>query len=501
MLQHLPVLPLLIPLLAGILLLMPPIATTLRRQQWVGTLFALLQLSAAASLLWHVDQHGTLVYAMGGWQPPFGIILVADRMATLLSVLTAILLLCVQLFSSAGEDQQGKFLHPLLMFQALGIQGAFLTGDLFNLFVFFEVLLIASYALLIHGGGAQKTLANVHYVTLNLAGSALFLFALGIMYGTFGTLNMADMQQKAALINPNDVRLANAGAMLLLVVFGLKSAMMPLHFWMPRAYSAAPAPVAALFAIMTKVGIYSLWRVHCGIFGDNAGDLSNIAQPWLWPLAWLTVVIGIIATLASKTLRELTANLVIISVGSLLLMVALNTREATASGLYYLVHSTLATALMFLVAGLIIGQRGKAEDRFVQARPVVQPALLGALFFLAALALIGMPPISGFIGKALMLKAALAGGQAGWIWPPILLASLAALLMLSRSGGTLFWRARGDHSDGKRVQPTQIAAVAILVITLPTMVIFAGWITEYAQLAASEMTRGVDLSLLGGDDA
>ena len=117
------------------------------------------------------------------------------------------------------------------------------------------------------------------------------------------------------------------------------------------------------------------------------------------------------------------------------------------------------------------------------------------------MALIGMPPISGFIGKALMLKAALAGGQAGWIWPPILLASLAALLMLSRSGGTLFWRARGDHSDGKRVQPTQIAAVAILVITLPTMVIFAGWITEYAQLAASEMTRGVDLSLLGGDDA
>ncbi|HBO94760.1 MAG TPA: monovalent cation/H+ antiporter subunit D, partial [Gammaproteobacteria bacterium] len=184
------------------------------------------------------------------------------------------------------------------------------------------------------------TLANVHYVTLNLAGSALFLFALGIMYGTFGTLNMADMQQKAALINPNDVRLANAGAMLLLVVFGLKSAMLPLHFWMPRAYSAAPAPVAALFAIMTKVGIYSLWRVHCGIFGDNAGDLANIAQPWLWPLAWLTVVIGIIATLASKTLRELTANLVIISVGSLLLMVALNTREATASGLYYLVHST-----------------------------------------------------------------------------------------------------------------------------------------------------------------
>ncbi|MYM63142.1 monovalent cation/H+ antiporter subunit D [Pseudomaricurvus sp. HS19] len=501
MLQHLPVLPLLIPLLGGILLLLPPLADDRNRQRIMGTVLALLQLIVAVYLLWTVHQHGSRVYAMGDWQPPFGILLVADRLATLLLVLTAILLLCVQLFSSAGEDEKGKFFHPLLMFQTLGIQGAFLTGDLFNLFVFFEVLLIASYALLIHGGGAQKTLANVHYVSLNLAGSALFLFALGIMYGTFGTLNMADMQQKAAQIHSDDMRLASVGAMLLLVVFGLKSAMMPLHFWMPRAYAVAPAPVAALFAIMTKVGIYSLWRVHSGIFGDNAGELANIAQPWLWPLAWLTVVIGIIATLASQTLRELTANLVIISVGSLLLMVALNTPEATASGLYYLVHSTLATALMFLVAGLIVEQRGKAEDRFVQARPLAQPVLLGALFFMAALALIGMPPVSGFIGKALMLKAALAGNQAAWVWPPILLASLAALVMLSRSGGTLFWRARGDHPDDTRAHPAQLAAVILLAIIFPVMVVFAGWITDFAQLAAAEMQQGMVLNLPGGDDA
>ncbi|MGB3623964.1 MAG: monovalent cation/H+ antiporter subunit D [Ketobacter sp.] len=503
MLQHLPVLPLLIPLLAGVLMLMPPIAGTLQRQRVFGTLAALLQLLATITLLWQVNQHGPIVYAMGEWQPPFGIVLVADRLATLMSVLTALLLLCVQLFSCAGEDQKGKFLHPLLMFQALGIQGAFLTGDLFNLFVFFEVLLIASYALLIHGGGPQKTLANVHYVTLNLAGSALFLFALGIMYGTFGTLNMADMQLRAAHIVKSDVQLAESGAMLLLVVFGLKSAMMPLHFWMPKAYSVAPAPVAALFAIMTKVGIYSLWRVHSTIFGDGAGELANIAQPWLWPLAWLTIVIGIIATLASKTLRELTANMVIVSVGSLLLMVTLNTREATASALYYLIHSTLATALMFLVAGLIVSQRGKAEDRFVQARPVAQPALLGLLFMLAALALIGMPPISGFIGKALMLKAALASHQAGWIWPPILLASLAALLMLARSGSTLFWRTRGENAGEVKVHPAQLTAVCLLVITLPLMVVFAGWITEYTQAAAQDMTRSlsVPLRIPGDTDA
>lgn len=502
MLQHLPVLPLLIPLLGGILLLLPPIANTLPRQRVFGSAIALLLVIVSCLLLWRVDQQGTVMYAMGGWQPPFGIVLVADRIAALMVVLTASLLFCVQLFSCADEDNKGKFLHPLLMFQVLGIQGAFLTGDIFNLFVFFEVLLIASYALLIHGGGPQKTLANVHYVILNLAGSALFLFALGILYGTFGTLNMADMQQRAAHIAANDVQLAKAGAMLLLVVFGLKSAMLPLHFWLPRAYAAAPAPVAALFAIMTKVGIYSLWRVHGSIFGDQAGELANIAQPWLWPLAWLTVIVGITGSLASKTLRELTANLVIVSVGSLMLMVAVNTQDAIVAGLYYLIHSTVATALMFLLAGLILQQRGKAEDRFVQSRAVGQPALLGGLFFLAALALIGMPPISGFIGKALMLKAALGAEQAGWIWPPILVGSLAALIMLSRAGGTLFWRSRGEHGDVQPVHPAQLTAVLLLVITLPTMVAFAGHITEYAQLAADDMLRGITLSTgKGGHDA
>lgn len=499
MLPHLPVLPLLIPLLGGILLLMPPITNTLQRQRVAGAALALLELVVTVMLLLQVNQHGTQVYAMGDWQPPFGILLVADRLSTLLLVLTSFLALSVQLFSTAGEDNQGKFMHPLLMFQLLGIQGAFLTGDLFNLFVFFEILLIASYALLIHGGGTQKTAANVHYVTLNLAGSALFLFALGIMYGTFGTLNMADMQQKAAHIDENDVQLAKSGAMLLLVVFGLKSAMMPLHFWLPKAYSVAPAPVAALFAIMTKIGVYSLWRVHGGIFGDNAGELANIAQPWLWPLSWLTLVAGIIATLASQTLRALTANLVVVSVGSLLLMVAMDTEEATASALYYLVHSTLATALMFLVAGLIISQRGKAEDRFVQARPVAQPVLLGFLFVIAALALIGMPPLSGFVGKALMLKAALEGEQAAWIWPPVLLASLAALVMMSRTGGTLFWRARGENSIPLRVPAVQHVSVWMLVLMLPLMVIFGDWVTELTQGAAQDLYRGLNLQELKHD--
>lgn len=503
MMQHLSILPLLLPLLGGILLLLPPLVDSPQAQRLGGTLISLLTLSSACALLWQVHQHGTIVYALGEWAPPFGILLVADRMATLMLVLTAFLLLSVQLFSCAGDDTKGRFLHPLLQFQALGIQGSFLTGDIFNLFVFFEILLIASYALLIHGGGKHKTQASVHYVTLNLAGSALFLFALGIIYGTFGTLNMADMQQKAAQIPPADQNLARTAALLLLVVFGLKAAMLPLHFWLPRAYAAASTPVAALFAIMTKVGIYSLWRVHNGIFGADAGALANVAQAWLWPLAWLTLGIGIVATLASQTLRMLTANLIIVSVGSLLLMVALNTEQATMAGLYYLVHSTLAAALMFLLSGVIIQQRGKAEDRFVQARPVTQPKLLGGLFCLAALALIGMPPLSGFIGKSLLLQAALAADMAGWIWPPLLLASLAALLMLSRAGSTLFWRSRGSVHQTLHMHSMQHAGVWLLALALPLLVLCAGWLTEFLQLAARDMYQGIDLGKFttpaGGD--
>ncbi|MBE0483146.1 MAG: monovalent cation/H+ antiporter subunit D [Bacterioplanes sp.] len=493
MMLHLPILPLLIPLLSGILLLLPPFNQHDQRSRWFAIVSSAMMVVVSAYLLWTVDQSGALVYALGGWQPPFGIMLVADRMAVLLVLLTSVLLFCVLLYGSAGEDKKGRFFQSLVMFQVLGIQGAFLTGDIFNLFVFFEVLLIASYALLIHGGGKAKTLANLHYVSLNLVGSALFLFALGMIYGTFGTLNMADMQTKAAFISADDVVLAKSGALLLLVVFGLKSAMLPLHFWLPRAYAAAPAPIAALFAIMTKVGLYSLWRVHGAIFGEHAGDLALVAHDWLWPLAWLTLVVGIVATLASQTLRMLSANLVLVSVGGLLLMVALNTPLATAAGLYYVLHSTLASAALFLLAGMVVEQRGKAEDRFVPSRPVAQPVLLSGLFFVIALAMIGMPPLSGFIGKTAMLQAALQGNMAHWIWPPLLLASLAALVMLSRAGSTLFWRSKGDRPSSLKAHPLQVLSVTLLLLCLPLLVIFAGPIMAYCLAAAEDLYRGLNL--------
>lgn len=493
MLQHLPILPVVIPLLSGIIMLFGFLNDYYKRLRIFGTVMSAILVLVAATLLHHVHYHGPQVYALGGWEPPFGIALVADRLSVLMVLLTAILTLATQLYGSSGEDKQGRFYHPLIMFQIMGISGAFLTGDLFNLFVFFEVLLIASYALVIHGGGKQKTQANVHYVSLNLAGSALFLFALGILYGTFGTLNMADMQQKAASIRPEDIILAKTGGLLLLAVFGLKSAMLPLHFWLPKAYASAPISVAALFAIMTKVGLYSLWRVHNGVFGADAGELAYLIQPWLWPLALLTLTVGIIATLSSQTLRTLSANLVIVSVGSLLLMVALKTNLATAAGLYYLIHSTIAGAAMFLVAGMIINQRGKAEDRFVPSRPVGQPVLLSGLFFVCAIALIGMPPLSGFIGKAFMMKAALEAGEAAWVWPPILLASLASIIVLGRAGSTIFWRSKGDKPGPISSSKREISSVSLLLVVLGLMVVFGGWLSDYAAMATLDLYASIDL--------
>ncbi|MDX1269391.1 MAG: monovalent cation/H+ antiporter subunit D, partial [Oceanisphaera sp.] len=393
------------------------------------------------------------------------------------------------LYSLAGDDNRGKYFHSLMMYQLMGVNGAFLTGDIFNLFVFFEVLLIASYALLIHGGGKQKTQANVHYIVLNLVGSAFFLFALGMLYGTLGTLNMAQMSTRIAGLTPGASILAEAGALLLLVVFGLKAAMMPLHFWLPKAYASASAPVAAMFAIMTKVGIYSIFRVHTVVFGEQAGDLAYIAIPWIWPMALLTLVIGAVGVLAAPTLRTLVANLILISAGTLLVAVVLLNTQAVIGGLYYLVHTTLVTGALFLLADVIAQQRGQATDRFVVSRPMKQAPLLGLLFFIGAVTVAGLPPLSGFVGKALLLQAAQTATEMGWVWSTILLSSLAVIIALSRAGTNLFWHVSGNKTGTDNARPIQLIAIGFLLLASPALVIFGGPATDFAEAAALQMQQ------------
>ncbi len=483
--QHLSIFPILIPLLFGIIMLLPPISRDVHTQRIASIVGCAFLLASCVVLLYVINREGVQIYALGGWQAPFGIALIADKVSGLLVLLTAFLAFAVMLYAVAGQDKGGAYFHPLFMFQIMGINGAFLTGDIFNLFVFFEVLLIASYALLIHAGGKQKTQAALHYVILNLVGSSLFLFGLGILYGTLGTLNMADMAIKVGQLQGETATIAKTGALLLLVVFGLKAAMLPMHFWLPKTYASASAPVAALFAIMTKVGVYSIFRVYTVIFGENAGELANIATPWLWPLALLTIAIGSVGVFASPNLKTLSANLVIVSSGTLLACAAINSEAATSAALYYMIHSTLASAGLFLLADLMARQRGKAEDRFVRSRPFVQPKLMGFAFAILALTLVGMPPLSGFVGKIMILQATQSSTQTMWVWPLILVGSLIALIAFSRAGTTLFWRHNGNNSsEAEPAKPSEIASIALLLVMAPVLVIFGGVISEFTQQAA-----------------
>ena len=489
MMAHLPILPILIPMLGGLLMLLPPFAGIEKYQQRrvAALIVMLVQLAFSIILMLAVVQNGAIMYAVGDWQPPFGIILYADQLTAMLVVLTSFLGLGISLYSFAGSDRDGKYFHPLVQFQVLGICGAFLTNDLFNLFVFFEVLLIASYTLLIHGGGKQKTAANVHYVILNLIGSSLFLFALGTLYGVTGTLNIAHMAMRIPELSPSQALIAQAGGSLMLVVFGLKAAMIPLHFWLPQTYAAASAPVAALFAIMTKVGVYCIFRVYTVVFGEQAGELANMAQSWIWPLAILTIAIGTVGMLASTNLRMLVGNLVIISVGTLLIGFALRTPEASAAAFLYLIHSTLVTAALFLIADMLSQQRGRARDYFVVARKIKQQALLGVLFIVAAMAVAGLPPLSGFLGKLVILQSAINSEQRIWVWSAILISSLITIIALSRAGTTLFWRHGSGHDESTGVSKWQLGGSVLLLAASPLLAIFGANVIEYTNSAAAQL--------------
>ncbi|MEM9639452.1 MAG: proton-conducting transporter membrane subunit, partial [Pseudomonadota bacterium] len=238
-------------------------------------------IAIALGLAWQASDGTITLYQLGDWAAPFGIVLVADRLSTLMVLLTAVLALFVLLYAIGSEwDNRGRHFHALFQFQLMGIMGAFLTGDLFNLFVFFEVLLIASYGLMIHSGGNARLRAGVQYVLFNLLGSTLFLFALGAIYAEAGTLNMADLAQRVRLIDGTETVGVRLAAVLLLLVFAIKAAVLPLHFWLPSSYAEAPAPVAALFAIMTKVGAYAIIRVYTMVFSPDLDVTAGLHTTW-----------------------------------------------------------------------------------------------------------------------------------------------------------------------------------------------------------------------------
>lgn len=487
MTQHLIVLPVVLPLIAGILLLYQR-QGMVRYKRIVSVVATFALLLVAIGLLNQAASGEVTYYALGDWQPPFGIALVLDRLSALMLLVTALLAVGAVVFACGGDDEKGSNFHGLFQWQLMGLNGAFLTGDLFNLFVFFEVLLLASYALLLHGGGKARIQSSVHYVVLNLAGSSLFLIGVGILYGATGTLNMADMASRMAELPAEREGLVVAGALMLLVVFGLKAAILPLYFWLPRAYAAAPAPVAALFAVMTKVGIYSILRVYSLIFGDQAGNLEAIEQSWVWWLSLATLAAAGVGVMAARDLRLLIAYLVLISVGTLLAGVGMRSPSATSALLYYLIHTTLITGGLFLLAEMIGLQRGKPGTRLVKGRPMIHGSALALAFFFGATAVAGLPPLSGAFGKALMLNAA-EGSQRLWLWPLLLLAGLASLIALSRAGSTLFWRSHRGYLSGSPLPRCQWFGMVWLLSSSLLLVVFAGPVSDYTQATAEQLAN------------
>jgi NADH:ubiquinone oxidoreductase subunit 2 (subunit N) len=315
------------------------------RRQRIVSLVATLILLALAVFLFALASDGTVrAYRLGDWPAPYGIVLVLDRLSAAMLLLTAALASCVLLYAAGGVDGRGRHFHPLFQFQLMGINGAFLTGDVFNLFVFFEAMLIASYGLMLHGGGPGRLKAGFQYVAINLLASAVFLVAVGLIYAVTGTLNMADLVVKVPQVQPADAALLKTGALLLFLVFATKAALVPLHWWLPATYAGTSAPSAAMFMIMTKVGAYAIIRVYGLVFGAGAGPLALAAAPFVLPAALATLVLGTVGLVGSRTLRDLSAFAVIASMGTLLVALGLFDTGGLAAGLYYLAHSTLAGA-------------------------------------------------------------------------------------------------------------------------------------------------------------
>ena len=470
------------------------------------------------------------IYLPANWQTPFGIVLVLDRLSAMMVLLTSILGLGSIMFAMARWDRAGVHFHPLFQIQLMGLNGAFLTADLFNLFVFFEVLLSASYGLLLHASGSPRVRAGLHYIAINLIASSLFLVGAALIYGVTGTLNMADLAMKVRDVADADRGLLHAGAAILGIAFLAKAGMWPLNFWLAPAYSAAGAPVAALFAIMTKVGVYAVLRVWTLMFHDS-GASSGYGMDALVTGGLVTLAFGTIGLLASRQLGRLASYSIIVSSGTLLTVTGFGQPSLTGGALYYLLSSTLGAGAIFLLVELIDRTRLDAwaapldegdyvpfatEDMYPEGTNLDEEqeavigraipaamAFLGLSFIACTLLIAGLPPLSGFVGKILMLSSLLnplgAGsleapplGPGGWTLMILLIVSgLASTIALSRSGIRYFWSYPEDRPP-PRVRLVEGLPIGFMIAICIVLTMRADPVVRYLQETANGLYAPAD---------
>lgn len=516
--RHLLVVPILLPLVAGaLLLLIDESRHTLKALvSLASTMLLLVTTVVLTRMADSVPVESGIVslsYAVASWPAPFAIVLVLDRLSALMLALVAVIGLASLVFSLARWHRAGPHFHTLFQFLLMGLAGAFLTGDLFNLFVFFEVTLAASYGLLLHGSGTFRVRSGLHYIAINLAASLLFLIGVSLIYGVAGTLNMADLAIRLHALPAGDRVLLQAGAAILGIAFLVKAGAWPLCFWLPSAYMAAAAPVSAIFVVLTKVGVYVLLRLSLLLFGSQAGELTGFGGTIMLWSGMATVAFATSGVLASQAMGRLAGYSVLVSSGTLLAAVGMGDAAVVSGALFYLVSSTLTTAAFFMLIELVERARepgadllavtreaygedsGEDEERDDDEVGVVMPgalAILGVCFGCVALLLAGLPPLSGFIAKFAMLTGMLNLDGLGtpasipprtWLLVAlVILSGLAALLAMMRSGIGTFWAPL--EVVVPRVLVVEIAPVVGLLALCLLLAIKGGAMIGYTQAAA-----------------
>ena len=503
--HHLIIAPVVLPLVAGALL-----AVYDERRQFLKGLInlfsTLANLAIAIPLLQAADTNAPGVYLLGNWPAPFGIVLVLDRLSAMMILLTAVLATASLVFSMARWHTVGHHFHTLFQFLVMGVNGAFLTGDLFNLFVFFEVMLASSYGLLLHGSGPRRVQASLHYVVVNLVAALFFLVGVALIYGATGTLNMADLSARIPALAAENRVLLEVGAGILATAFLVKAAMWPLGFWLLSAYPAAAPPVAAIFAILSKVGLYVLLRGRPLLFGSDAGEAAGYGATLLFAGGLATIAFGILGVLASQAMARIASFSLMISSGTVLAAIGLSDAQVTSGALFYLASSTLAIGAFFLLIELIErGQNPGADVIAVTAEAIgAEPdeedaateggmgapgtlALLGAGFVACALLLVGLPPLSGFVAKLALLAALFAPAgaaetaglsAANWAFIVLLLlAGVATLMTLSRVGIRAFWAP--VDAIVPRILAVEVAPVAGLLLLTLVLAVKGGPVMQY----------------------
>ncbi|MEV4810400.1 Na+/H+ antiporter subunit D [Micromonospora avicenniae] len=479
-------LPVVVPLLGAALTLV--LGRWPRLQRGISVAGLTTTLAVAVVLLVEAYRHGPVVLAVGAWPPPVGIVLVADQLAALMLVVSSAVTLCVLLYSigqgqgDAGESAPVTIYHPTYLVLTAGVTNAFLAGDLFNLFVGFEILLAASFVLITLGGTEVRIRTGSTYVVVSIVSSMLFLAAVGLVYTATGTLNLAQLAQRLDAL-PDDVRLALQ--LMLLLAFGVKAAIFPLSAWLPDSYPTAPAPVTAVFAgLLTKVGVYAIIRTETLLFPDRQ------VAPLLMVVAGLTMLIGILGAVAQSDMKRLFSFTLVSHIGYMIFGVALSSVAGLSGAIFYVVHHITIQTTLFLVAGLVEVRAGSTDLRLLGGLARLAPPL-GVLFFVPAMNLAGVPPFSGFLGKLGLLQAGVAAGGA---LPIALVAagtatSLLTLYVASRVWSIAFWRSPRLATDepAVRLPALMVGATAALVVLGLVLTVAGGPLFDVTADAAEDL--------------